>query len=78
GITLTSLALLFIYIVSFPDEFCCLSVEMVDCTQYPPENKYCTREWDPVCASNGRTYGNPCTFCRGRGDHIYFLHFGTC
>ncbi|XP_045857045.1 sperm-associated acrosin inhibitor-like [Meles meles] len=51
---------------------------MVDCTQFPPENKYCTREWDPLCASNGRTYGNPCIFCRGRGTDIYFLHFGSC
>ncbi|XP_032700002.1 sperm-associated acrosin inhibitor-like [Lontra canadensis] len=51
---------------------------MVDCTQFPSGNKYCTREWDPVCASNGRTYSNPCVFCRGRGAHIYFSHFGSC
>lgn len=44
----------------------------------------CTREYNPLCASNGKTYGNDCLFrCeadtpRGQRTNLRILHRGDC
>lgn len=40
----------------------------------------CTREYFPICASNGVTYGNRCQFrCAAGPDlHLTYRHFGHC
>ncbi|XP_042842674.1 sperm-associated acrosin inhibitor-like [Panthera tigris] len=51
------------------------------CRPYSDEQDYCTRESDLICANNGKTYGNICTFCREKkknGDKFDFAHFGYC
>ncbi|XP_052011261.1 ovomucoid-like [Apodemus sylvaticus] len=53
---------------------------IVMCRAYSPRG-YCTREYFPVCATNGRTYFNKCTFClayRENGGSFTMSHFGTC
>ncbi|XP_044240151.2 caltrin-like protein 1 [Ursus arctos] len=51
---------------------------MPNCARFSPGRGDCTREWDPVCASDGVTYGNTCIFCREKGNNVYFSRFGTC
>uniref|UniRef100_A0A8C8X5Q8 Kazal-like domain-containing protein n=1 Tax=Panthera leo TaxID=9689 RepID=A0A8C8X5Q8_PANLE len=44
------------------------------CRPYSDEQDYCTRESDPICANNGKTYGNICTFFREKKcllSHIF-------
>ncbi|XP_066197670.1 sperm-associated acrosin inhibitor-like [Saccopteryx leptura] len=41
----------------------------------------CTREYDPVCATNGQSYSNPCVFCikvMEHGGTFSFKHYGRC
>ncbi|KAM8765195.1 sperm-associated acrosin inhibitor-like [Rhynchonycteris naso] len=49
---------------------------------FPKRDLYpCTREYDPVCASNGQSYSNPCVFCNNKMKHdetISFEHYGRC
>lgn len=41
---------------------------------------YCSREYKPVCASNGHTYGNQCLFLRARKacPRLKILYQGAC
>nr|XP_020760537.1 seminal plasma acrosin inhibitor A1-like isoform X3 [Odocoileus virginianus texanus] len=50
------------------------------CGIYVGQLHFCTREMDPICATNGKTYSNKCVFCsekieKGRFD---FSHWGRC
>ncbi|KAJ7406188.1 hypothetical protein WISP_135419 [Willisornis vidua] len=52
----------------------------IDCSQQKG-NTFCTSEYNPLCGSDGRTYGNKCQFCnavsRSRGT-LFFSHHGEC
>ncbi|NWW53069.1 IOVO protein, partial [Pedionomus torquatus] len=37
--------------------------EDINCTQQKGGNLVCTSEYNPLCGSDGRTYGNKCQFC---------------
>ncbi|XP_058533617.1 ovomucoid-like isoform X3 [Ochotona princeps] len=41
----------------------------------------CNNEFDPICASDGYTYGNSCMFCSAKSrtnGTLSFLYYGTC
>ncbi|XP_058533621.1 ovomucoid-like [Ochotona princeps] len=40
----------------------------------------CSEQHDPVCASNGRTYGNSCKYCRALKltNAFWYKHYGEC
>ncbi|XP_058399688.1 sperm-associated acrosin inhibitor-like [Diceros bicornis minor] len=52
-----------------------------DCNVYKDRLPFCTREWNPICATNGQTYPNPCVFCSQKSDFsgkFDFSHYGEC
>merc|ERR1711909_11784 len=53
-------------------------MDNVDCSNY---RGICTREYNPVCASNGQSYGNPCQFltkyCTS-DSALRFVNWGEC
>ncbi|KAJ6668095.1 hypothetical protein lerEdw1_016418 [Lerista edwardsae] len=71
---------------------CCFFLEVAskgpeedECSLYPEPAKgqdtVCTREYKPVCGSDGKTYGNLCLFCvakRQSGGKLTIKHQGPC
>lgn len=59
------------------------SIELPEDLEEDPEC-ICTREFRPVCGSNGVTYSNPCLFrceadtARGKRINLRILHHGDC
>ncbi|XP_014649908.1 sperm-associated acrosin inhibitor-like [Diceros bicornis minor] len=52
-----------------------------NCKLYSDPLQICTKELDPVCATNAKTYHNECTFCDEKmknGHKFDFEHFGVC
>ncbi|XP_064340493.1 uncharacterized protein LOC105097008 isoform X2 [Camelus dromedarius] len=55
--------------------------EKPNCDVYVDQLHYCTREMDPVCATNGQTYSNRCVFCSEKLENsgkFDFSHYGEC
>ncbi|XP_074141256.1 ovomucoid-like [Sminthopsis crassicaudata] len=59
--------------------------ETIDCSEYekPPLDEFpaCTREFMPICGSDGKTYANKCIFCHSvkkSHDKLQFSHEGFC
>uniref|UniRef100_U3K1H0 Ovomucoid n=1 Tax=Ficedula albicollis TaxID=59894 RepID=U3K1H0_FICAL len=53
----------------------------IDCTQQKGGNTFCTSEYNPICGSDGRTYGNKCQFCNAvsrSAGALLFRHQGAC
>ena len=54
----------------------CESCHVTDCPQI------CTANYDPVCASNGKTYSNECNFkaekCQSGQEDLEIIHDGQC
>ncbi|XP_070089180.1 sperm-associated acrosin inhibitor-like isoform X1 [Equus przewalskii] len=52
-----------------------------ECDVYKGRLHLCTREWNPICATNGQTYSNPCVFCSEKIDFdgkFDFVRYGEC
>ncbi|XP_029074577.1 serine protease inhibitor Kazal-type 9 isoform X4 [Monodon monoceros] len=55
--------------------------ETPECNVYVDQLHFCTREMDPICATNGRTYSNKCVFCNEKledSGNFDFSHWGCC
>ncbi|NXT43542.1 IOVO protein, partial [Pelecanoides urinatrix] len=39
------------------------SQQQIDCNEQKGSNLLCTSDYNPICGSDGRTYGNKCQFC---------------
>ncbi|XP_036749945.2 sperm-associated acrosin inhibitor-like [Manis pentadactyla] len=55
--------------------------ELPGCSVYADQPHFCTREMDPVCATNGQTYSNRCVFCSEKLENsgkFEFSHYGAC
>ncbi|XP_007447569.1 PREDICTED: serine protease inhibitor Kazal-type 6 [Lipotes vexillifer] len=53
----------------------------IDCGEFQDPKVHCTRESNPHCGSDGRTYGNKCTFCKAMlksGGKLNLKHHGKC
>ncbi|XP_068004208.1 double-headed protease inhibitor, submandibular gland-like [Melanerpes formicivorus] len=57
------------------------SSQEIDCSEFSLSNLVCPLSFDPLCASDGKTYGNQCQFCeaftRSRGT-LSLQHRGQC
>ncbi|XP_050013834.1 serine protease inhibitor Kazal-type 10-like [Alexandromys fortis] len=52
-----------------------------DCNVYKNFPNRCTRERNPICATNGRTYSNECVFCSAMitsKEKFNYRHHGPC
>ncbi|XP_042637284.1 sperm-associated acrosin inhibitor-like [Orycteropus afer afer] len=52
-----------------------------NCDPYVDQLHFCTREMDPICATNHQTYNNKCIFCSEKmesGHAFQFDFYGRC
>ncbi|XP_010398208.2 ovomucoid-like [Corvus cornix cornix] len=59
----------------------CYTQQTIDCNQQKGSNLICTSEYNPICGSDGRTYGNKCQFCNAvsrSAGALFFRHLGEC
>ncbi|XP_046718228.1 serine protease inhibitor Kazal-type 1-like [Silurus meridionalis] len=50
-----------------------------ECEKYVTST--CTREFDPVCGDDGKTYSTECVLCmenKTRNQHVKVMHKGMC
>ncbi|XP_045506956.1 serine protease inhibitor dipetalogastin-like [Colias croceus] len=48
-------------------------------TEEPIQNCMCSKIYDPVCASNGKSYYNLCQMeCENKLENVYVVHQGNC
>ncbi|XP_004460739.1 serine protease inhibitor Kazal-type 9 [Dasypus novemcinctus] len=64
---------------------CVKQRKAVDCSNYkklpPGEERVCPEIHDPICGSDGKTYGNECSFCSAvtkNNSTLKFVRFGKC
>ncbi|KAM9289514.1 ovomucoid-like [Morus bassanus] len=53
----------------------------IDCSDHKGGDLICTAQYDPLCGSDGRTYGNKCQFCNAvwrSGGTLFLKHRGEC
>uniref|UniRef100_A0A8C5NW60 Serine peptidase inhibitor, Kazal type 6 n=1 Tax=Jaculus jaculus TaxID=51337 RepID=A0A8C5NW60_JACJA len=53
----------------------------INCGEFRDPKVFCTRESNPLCGSDGQTYGNKCSFCKAmvKSDgKINLKHHGKC
>uniref|UniRef100_A0A8C6RG86 Serine peptidase inhibitor, Kazal type 6 n=1 Tax=Nannospalax galili TaxID=1026970 RepID=A0A8C6RG86_NANGA len=53
----------------------------INCGEFRDPKVFCTRESDPLCGSDGQTYGNKCAFCKAMAKSagkINLKHRGKC
>ncbi|XP_059102222.1 serine protease inhibitor Kazal-type 6 isoform X2 [Peromyscus eremicus] len=53
----------------------------INCGEFRDPKTFCTRESDPLCGSDGQTYGNKCAFCKAMvksSGKINLKHHGKC
>ncbi|XP_028633067.1 serine protease inhibitor Kazal-type 6 isoform X1 [Grammomys surdaster] len=53
----------------------------INCGEFRDPKVFCTRESDPLCGSDGQTYGNKCAFCKAlekSSGKINLKHRGKC
>ncbi|XP_070591939.1 ovomucoid-like [Erythrolamprus reginae] len=76
GFFLLALAMVFLYSETAAMDFPELEIY---CKGYP--KPICTKQYEPLCASDGKIYGNQCEFCNAyvsSGRTLQLLKFEKC